>query len=79
MNGAWHYTKAERLLELADDLDGPNTEIYAEAQVHATLALTAATAEQPSHAPKESAMRRAWAVLFGSYPKSPYVKVPRAR
>ncbi|MFE4535665.1 hypothetical protein ACFRKB_11355 [Streptomyces scopuliridis] len=78
MNGPWHYAEAERLLELAGHLDGDAAEIYAEAQVHATLALAAATAEQPSTAPKGSALRRAWARLFGPYPKGPYV-TDRAR
>lgn len=50
MNGPQHYKEAERLLEQSSmrpegDLDIANSEI-AEAQVHATLALTAATANQ---------------------------------
>jgi hypothetical protein len=47
VNGPWHYRQAERLLEAATE-HPPGTEVVrnlnAEAQVHATLALAAATA-----------------------------------
>jgi len=44
MTGPAHYTAAERCLSSVDD-DGPQSlALLAEAQVHATLALAAATA-----------------------------------
>lgn len=42
MTGPEHYREAERLLSRAIDRDGPD--VAATAQVHATLALAAATA-----------------------------------
>lgn len=47
MNGPEHYSKAEGLIALVDDLpygEATGPELIAEAQVHATLALAAATA-----------------------------------
>jgi hypothetical protein len=48
MTGPEHYREAERLLaerhELLEYSSDPCTELLAEAQVHATLALAAATA-----------------------------------
>lgn len=49
MTGPEHYTHAEQLLDMAgDDEPGSDVERYrvAAAQVHATLALAAATADQ---------------------------------
>ncbi|WP_318202911.1 hypothetical protein [Streptomyces sp. SCL15-4] len=53
MTGPEHYREAERLLAMSRDILRPNDDghceadrIIAEAQVHATLALTAATAMQ---------------------------------
>lgn len=44
MNGAEHYAEAERLLAVAGtDSDGKSNAIRADAQVHAILALAAAT------------------------------------
>lgn len=51
MKGPTHYSEAERLIEQARDVQadsGPgcgSAELLAEAQVHATLAQTAATVE----------------------------------
>ncbi|WP_055696540.1 hypothetical protein [Streptomyces silaceus] len=67
MTGPWHYREAERLIELAQETDDETVEIYAEAQVHATLAVAAATANQPSAAPADSLMRRAWAAITGPF------------
>jgi len=47
MTGPEHYRKAEELVSLADDVTTPASEeslLLAMAQVHATLALAAATA-----------------------------------
>lgn len=49
MNGPQHYQEAERRLLMAWEEDSTperNAHLVAEAQVHATLALVAATAEQ---------------------------------
>ena len=45
MNGTEHYKRAERLVERSDAAVGPEhaTTLLAQAQVHATLALAAAT------------------------------------
>jgi hypothetical protein len=59
MNGPEHYAEAERLAARARSLGGGDTynsvqvrpqAILAEAQVHAILALAAATAAQDAHA-----------------------------
>ena len=71
MTGPEHYREAERLLELADNV-GPDAEIYAEAQIHATLALAAATADQPSTYARDAVLRRAWAAVTG-----PFTAVPK--
>ena len=47
MTGPEHYREAERLIRLADriaEVDGDDSRTLAGAQVHATLALAAATA-----------------------------------
>jgi len=44
MNGSEHYREAERLLELAGPDWVHSAQVTAAAQVHATLALAAATA-----------------------------------
>ncbi len=57
MTGPEHYQQAERYLELARTLNGPRdtwleSEVLAmqqQAQAHATLALTAATALHPGN------------------------------
>lgn len=48
MNGPQHYAEAERLTELATEglPTLQHAAVIAEAQVHATLALAAATADQ---------------------------------
>lgn len=52
MNGPQHYEEAERLLKAAmltdDDVEAGYESNVAAAQVHATLALAAATAESES-------------------------------
>jgi len=75
MTGPEHYKEAERLIELAEsvdwqdgDPDRPNKAEYAqtalaEAQVHATLALAAATAEpiaQGYDGPDDTTIPMAW-------------------
>jgi hypothetical protein len=52
VTGPEHYRKAEQLLAMVEDLphgEAAGPELIAEAQVHATLALAAATAMQPSN------------------------------
>lgn len=50
VTGPEHYAEAERLLELASADCGPvDNAIRAEAQVHATLALAAATISAAAH------------------------------
>lgn len=45
MNGPGHYAAAERLLKMSDGVDADFAQlVVAQAQVHATLALAAATA-----------------------------------
>nr|WP_062336107.1 hypothetical protein [Herbidospora sakaeratensis] len=53
MTGLDHYQEAEALLRRADgaDLDGHAQYLVARAQVHATLALAAATALRPASVP----------------------------
>jgi hypothetical protein len=47
VDGPWHYREAERLLKLARaDYSAEASAIRAAAQVHATLALTAATVDR---------------------------------
>jgi hypothetical protein len=66
MTGAWHYTEAERLVRYANGIpDGfPGDEFaqtMAQAQVHATLALAAATALRvTSPEGMNSADKQAW-------------------
>jgi len=49
MNGPEHYREAERDIEHANRADGDHGMYFlARAQVHATLALAAATASRPS-------------------------------
>nr|WSX48854.1 hypothetical protein OG409_07785 [Streptomyces sp. NBC_00974] len=66
MTGPEHYREAERLLrdEYRTDRN------VAEAQVHATLALAAATADQPALEPADSLMRRAWRAVTGPFIKA---------
>lgn len=45
MTGPQHYQEAERLLSIAGDTPDAQAALHAEAQVHATLALTAATVQ----------------------------------
>lgn len=52
MKGPQHYAEAERLLELAR-ANADREMIVAVAQVHATLALAAATVEVSDNAPKD--------------------------
>lgn len=53
MTGAQHYSEAEKALTRADEETAPEWAAVrtAEAQVHATLALAAATAEQHEDGP----------------------------
>jgi hypothetical protein len=69
MNGPSHYTMAEALIEeaqdilLARDTDGRAAPLIAIGQVHATLALAAATALGTSAA----AEARAWTGAAGTW------------
>ena len=45
MNGAWHYAEAERQIAQVDEGAADWEPLAASAQVHATLALAAATAD----------------------------------
>lgn len=67
MTGPEHYRKAERLLAESQTILRPNDEgpceadrTIAEAQVHATLALAAATAAQDTAAGMTQEDHRAW-------------------
>ena len=58
MNGTEHYKRAERLVERSDAV-GPEfaTLLLAQAQVHATLALVAATSDAVLEAAANEATR----------------------
>jgi len=79
MTGPEHYREAERLVELSEsvdwqdgDPDRPNRAEYAQtilasAQVHATLALAAATAEPIAQAydgPDDTSIPAAWSAAI---------------
>lgn len=49
MTGPEHYHAAEKCMELVDDDSSQSLALLAEAQVHATLALAAATALNSPH------------------------------
>lgn len=78
MNGPEHYAEAERLLGLADSAVSANmaastgeskADVLAAAQVHATLALTAATAYRyASPGTTQDAWRQA---IHGNDPPAP--------
>lgn len=73
MTGPEHYREAEALLTSASRnfLRGDDTSsALAAAQVHATLALAAATADQPALEPTDSLMRRAWRAVTGPFIKA---------
>ena len=56
MTGPEHYAEAERLLAFIEDAELATEVVIAEAaiaQVHATLALAAATAEKRVHTPEQ--------------------------
>ncbi|WP_069773065.1 hypothetical protein [Streptomyces sp. LUP30] len=67
MTGPEHYREAERLLKGCKNSHGAlviedgTAEVLAAAQVHATLAQTAATAVQPSRYGVQRAEWKAWA------------------
>lgn len=75
MNGPEHYAEAERLLAIAADPganDRPEVQVFRtqQAQVHATLALTAATLSAPSigldpEDPGAVALAEAWSDVAG--------------
>lgn len=64
MNGPEHYTEAERLLAIVDvnGTDPRDAAVLAAAQVHATLALAAATTLHALRSPKTSETWRAVAL-----------------
>lgn len=77
MTGPEHYRMAEQLLAESMSELRPNDEGHCEAdrtiaaaQVHATLALAAATADQPALEPADSLMRRAWRAVTGPFIKA---------
>ncbi|MFE2019846.1 hypothetical protein ACFW9O_17600 [Streptomyces sp. NPDC059499] len=63
MTGPEHYREAERRLLMAWEEDSPqerSTQLVAEAQVHATLALAAATALNDAEEGMPLSVSRAW-------------------
>lgn len=78
MTGPEHYREAERLQEAIDDFDATDpaqqpliTQILAEAQVHATLALAAATAlcQADNRGHLSPDVWQAWSAAAGSEQK----------
>lgn len=64
MTGPEHYLEAERLMFLARDFKGDPTQLILAAQVHATLALAAATAAPQATAydgDEQHSRSRGWA------------------
>lgn len=71
MNGPEHYEKAEELLKKAHGSHLPEYEAYvSRAQVHATLALAAATAMQPSGYGYGQPEFKAWDAVAGVQPQA---------
>lgn len=73
MTGPEHYREAEKLLSLDEAIregGGDPGDVLHAAQVHATLALAAATADQPAQAPADALMRRAWRTVTGPFVKA---------
>ena len=66
MTGPEHYKEAERLIDLADEGAADWQPLAAEAQVHATLALAAATATSfMLQLPISSDISKPWAQAVG--------------
>jgi hypothetical protein len=77
MTGSEHYREAERAIAHARELQSDNgpgcgsEEVLAEAQVHATLALAAATAEAGGLACKTSGGQSPWHAALNSEKPTP--------
>lgn len=66
MTGPEHYLRAERLIRQGLDESDPvlMANLLAAAQVHATLALTAATADNDPEYGQSTSVRTAWRPLI---------------